>query len=360
MSEFKKDAFYMPAEYAPHCATVMIWCERGGSWNYGAKPARPVFASAIKEICTGEKVYLAVSPTGRESAEEYLSKEIARGAVALLDIQTDDCWARDIAPTFVTDGKRLRGIDWKFNAWGGEYNGLYDDYANDDAFAAKLCEKLGVESFSARPFVLEGGSIHSNGKGTVITTEECLLSKGRNPELNKAEIESKLKEYLGAKRVIWLPYGVVGDETDGHVDNICAFADENTVLLGWTDIDGGQKERCKANLLVLENAGIKVIKLPFPEKPVKFSQSDLDGFKYADGEAERSLDEVLAASYVNFYISNAAVIVPQFGDKNDKVALEIIKSAFKDRKTVGILATEIIKGGGNFHCLTQQIPLLRK
>ena len=155
---------------------------------------------------------------------------------------------------------------------------------------------------------------------------------------------------------MWLPYGVVGDETNGHVDNICAFSDKNTVILGWTDEAGEQKKRCEADLKILENAGFKVVKLPFPQSPVKFTQYDLDGFTYEQGEIERTLNDNLAASYVNFYICNSAVLVPQFNDKNDKTAVEILAKCFPDREIFPFDAREIIKGGGNVHCLTQQIP----
>lgn len=352
----KQHGFYMPAEFAPHSATIMIWCERGGSWTYGAKNARPIFAQIIKAIAKGEKVFVAVSESGKQSAEEMLSSQIKNGSVELWEVETNDCWARDMAPTFVTNGKKLSGIDWRFNAWGGEADGLYPQWDKDDKFAAEACRLLNTDCISARPFVLEGGSIHSNGAGTVITTEECLLSAGRNPNLSKAQIEENLKNYLGANRVIWLPYGVVVDETNGHVDNICAFVNADTVVLGWTDEAGEQHNRCKADLEVLEGAGIKAIKLPFPKKAVSFTQYDLDGFKYENGEIERSLTDSLAASYVNFYICNAAVLVPQFGDENDKTAVEILASCFPDREIFLFDAREIIKGGGNVHCLTQQIP----
>ncbi len=350
-----EDNFFMPAEYAPHAATIMMWCERGGSWIYGAKYARPVFAEIIKTICNGEKVYLSMTEKGRRSAFEFLGKEIEEGKVIPLVIPTDDCWARDTAPTFVTDGKEVRAIDWVFNAWGGEFNGLYKDYINDDKFSSNFCKITNTELYSARPFVLEGGSIHSNGKGTVITTEECLLSKGRNPQMTKSRIEDTLKQYLGADRVIWLPYGVEGDETDGHVDNICAFVSENAVVLGWTE-EGEQGVRCRKNLNVLKNAGINVIKIPFPKVPVCFTEYEVNGFEPEEGEDEREVGEKLAASYVNFYVCNSAVIVPQFGDENDKIALEILGRCFVDRRIVPVYARQLIIGGGNIHCLTQQIP----
>lgn len=353
-----QDKFYMPAEYEPHAATIMIWCERGGSWIYGAKYARPVFAELIKVICCGEKVYLAVSERGRAVAYEYLGKEIDEGKVILVDIPTDDSWARDMAPTFLTDGQEVRAVDWAFNAWGGGFNGLYSDYRNDDAFAAAFAKKYGYKCYSARPFVLEGGSIHSNGRGTVITTEECLLSKGRNPQLSKRQIEDMLIEYLGAERVVWLPYGVVGDETDGHVDNICAFVSENEVVLSWTD-EGEQGRRCLADLKALQEAGLTVRKMPFPARPVCFTEYEVNGFEPEEGEDKREVGEQLAASYVNFYVCNSAVLVPQFGDENDGIAVKILAELFPNRQVVPVYARQLIIGGGNIHCLTQQIPAPR-
>lgn len=356
MTTPKRDKFYMPAEYAPHSATIMIWCERGGSWIYGARHAAPVFAEVIKTICAGEKVYLAVSQGKRGEVLSFLKNEVEGGKVILVDIPTDDSWARDMAPTFVVSDTEVRAVDWAFNAWGGDFNGLYKDYKNDDAFAAEFARRYGFKCYSARPFVLEGGSVHSNGAGTVITTGECLLSKGRNPSLTKGEIEQKLKEYLGADRVVWLPYGVAGDETDGHVDNICAFVSQNEVVLGWSE-EGVQGERCRADLNVLESAGIKVHKIPFPRNPVCFTQYEVDGFEPEEGEDERTVGEQLAASYVNFYICNAAVLVPQFGDQNDGVAVKILQGLFPSKKVVPVFARQLIVGGGNIHCLTQQIPL---
>lgn len=346
---------YMPAEWEEHSGTIMIWCERPGSWPYGAKPARPVFAEIIRNIAVGEKVHLAISEHGETSAHELLGTEIASGKVQLYKVKTDDCWARDMAPTFVKKDGKLVGTDWAFNAWGGDYNGLYKYWQNDDKFAAFICQKLNTYCQNAHPFVLEGGSIHSNGNGIIMTTEECLLSKGRNPDLTKEQIEQKLKEYLGAEKVIWLKRGIVGDETDGHVDNICAFVNENTVVLAWSD-EGEQGQICRENYDILTANGLNIIKLPMPKKPVTISQYDLDGFIFEEGEDTREVGEKLAASYINFYICNAGVLVPQFGDKNDKEAVKILKLAFPNKKIIPINATQLIVGGGNIHCLTQQVP----
>ena len=345
----------MPAEWEEHSGTIMIWCERSGSWTYGAKYARPVFAEIIRNICAYEKVHLAVSEGGEASARELLGTEISAGKVQLWKVKTDDCWARDMAPTFVKENGKVVGINWAFNAWGGDYNGLYKHWRNDDRFAAYICQKLNTGYKDAHPFVLEGGSFHSNGNGIIMTTEECLLSKGRNPDLTKEQIELKLKEYLGAEKIIWLKHGIVGDETDGHVDNICAFVNPDTVVLAWSD-DGEQGKICRENYEILAANGLNIIKLPMPQKPVTITQFDLDGFVFEEGEDTREVAEKLAASYVNFYICNAGILVPQFGDKNDKKAVKILKRAFPDKKIIPIQARDLIVGGGNIHCLTQQIP----
>lgn len=345
---------YFPAEFSKHLATVMIWCERKGSWARGGELARPAFSAVIRAICAGESVYLIVSDSSRESAEIALSDVIKKGRVKLLTIPTDDCWARDIAPTFIKRGGSLAGINWNFNGWGGEYNGLYR-VVRDDEFASEFLKSVNIPEIDAHPFVLEGGSIHSNGAGRLLVTEECLLSKGRNPNLTKKEIEDTLKKYLGSREVIWLKRGICGDETDGHVDNICAFSDQNTAILAWAD-EGEQGEICRENYEILKSHGLEVIKLPLPETPVTVTKEELDGLEFEEGEDRREVGERLAASYVNFYICNAGVIVPQFGDKNDKVAVEILARTFKDRKIIPVYARDIITGGGNIHCLTQQIP----
>ena len=369
-----RDGFYMPAEYEPHEATIMVFPERPGSWPHGAKPAQKVFARIIREIAASEKVYVAVNERTRQAAKELLpeaviaDQELLSGAVnengriVLINIPTDDAWARDIAPTFVRsrDGSRVRGINWRFNAWGGEYDGLYAHWEKDDAFAPEFMRKTGYEGYDAGDFVLEGGSIHSNGAGTVMTTEACLLSPGRNPHLSKTEIEDRLKAYLGAERVIWLPRGIYNDETNEHVDNICAFTAPDEVVLAWTDDKSDpQYELSAACLKVLEESGIRVHKLPIPKVPVTVSEADLEGYVFEEGEDVRETGERLAASYVNFYFTNDAVLLPQFGGENemsDARAVSIMKELCPGRRIVPIPARDIILGGGNIHCITQQIP----
>ena len=221
----------------------------------------------------------------------------------------------------------------------------------------------GFTGYDAGDFVLEGGSIHSNGAGTIMVTESCLLSPGRNPQMTKQEIEEKLKEYLGAERVIWLPRGIYNDETNEHVDNVCAFIDRNDVARAWTDNkDDPQYEMSAACLKTLEEAGITVHKLPIPDVPVTVTEEDLAGYVFEEGEDVREPGERLAASYVNFYFSNDAVLLPQFGGANkasDERAVRIMEGLCKGRRIVPIPARDIILGGGNIHCITQQIPAKR-
>lgn len=353
-----KDGFFMPAEYEKHEGTIMAFPYRSGSWPYGAKAARKAFCEIILKIAECERVYVAYEDSTEEAAFSALS---GKENVELIKIKTDDAWARDIGPTFVINKEGVvRGINWRFNAWGGDFDGLYKDYENDDAFAVKFLNKTGYDYYDAGDFVLEGGSIHSNGAGTVLVTETCLLSKGRNPKLSKLQIEEKLKEYLGAKKIVWLPKGIYNDETNEHVDNVCAFISENEVVLAWTDDENDpQYEMSQSGLKVLENEGIKVHKLPIPKHPITVKEEDLKGYVFEEGEDVREVGERLAASYVNFYFCNDYVLIPQFGGENedsDKEAVRIMVSLCKDRKVVPVSARDILLGGGNIHCITQQIP----
>lgn len=360
----------MPAEFAPHHGCIMIWPERPGSWPEGAGPARKAFQKIIKTIAQSEHMYLAVGQNGKESAEEML-KDVQN--LTLFEIETDDAWARDIGPTFLLDPAGERAcVNWRFNAWGGEYNGLYASWEKDDAFAGEFVKKFGGSHFSLRqmydaaPFVLEGGAIHSDGEGTVMVTEACLLSPGRNPDLSKEEITRCLCEYLGAEKVLWLPYGIYNDETDAHVDNVCAFVRPGEVVLAWAEDE--TDEQYPMSLADYEylmkqtdakGRPIRVHKLPVPRHPVRIKEEELSGYQFEEGEDVREAGERLAASYVNFYFSNDAVLLPVFGGENeesDQKAVSILASLCPERKLVTIPARDILLGGGNIHCITQQIP----
>lgn len=363
-------SFRMPAEFEPQQAAILIFPERPGSWGFHAVPAQMVFEQIINFISRhGETVYVVVSENTRSAAERMPDRS---ENIRLVEIPTDDAWARDTAPTFVKDDEtgEVRGISWRFNAWGGTYDGLYAHWERDDALAEEFCRRAGFPCVSAGDFVLEGGSIHSDGEGTILTTESCLLSPGRNPGMTKTQIERKLCDMLGAEKVIWLPRGIYNDETNEHVDNVCAFIRPAEVVLAWTDNrDDPQYELSAACLEALENTTdakgrrITVHKLPIPDIPVCVTETDMEGYEFEEGEDTREVGERLAASYVNFFFANGIVLLPQFGGENaasDRRALDIMKRLLPDREIIPVGALEIIKGGGNIHCITQQIPAGRK
>lgn len=353
----KRDGFRMPGEFEPHLGTYIIWPERPDNWRLGAKPAQKVFTEVARAISKYEPVTVCVSACQYANAREMLPSD-----VRVVEISNDDAWVRDCGPTFVTNGKTIRGVDWSFNAWGGLYDGLYFPWDKDDAVAQKICEIEKRDRYKLYEFVLEGGSIHVDGEGTLVTTEECLLSEGRNPHLTKEEIEEVLKEYLNLEKIIWLPRGIYLDETNGHVDNIFSFTAPGEAVLAWTeDTDDPQYEISKAALEVLERETdakgrkIKVHKMLLP-KPILISAEESEGVDAVNGTLPRMEGDRLAASYANFYIANGAVFVPMFNDPNDNAAKELLQSLFPDRDIVGIYAREILLGGGNIHCITQQVP----
>ena len=354
-----QDGFYMPGEFEPQDGVILIWPKRPGSWPYEAKEAGKVFAEIANKLAETEKVYMLTEPETEAVARELLCEN-----VEILTIPTDDAWARDVGPTFVVNGQgQVRGIDWCFNAWGGICDGLYADWEKDDKVASSFCRKTGYDLYDAHPFVLEGGAIHTDGEGTILVTESCLLRKGRNPELSKEKIGQKLKDYLGAEKIIWIPYGIYNDETNGHIDNVCAFTAPGHVVLAWTeDPKDPQYPLSSADLAILEKEtdarGRKLIvhKVPVPGKPVCITEYELAGFSFEEGEEQRKAGERLAASYVNFYITNGGVLIPQFEDEMDAEAVNIIGGLFPGRKVYPVYARDIIVGGGNIHCITQQIP----
>lgn len=359
-----------PAEFEPHLGTLMIWPERPGSWGKDPSKAEKAFTDVITGILKTERVFLIVSPGKAEYVKARL-EELSGGPVTegltIIEMETDDSWARDTGPTYVLDSGKRMAVNWLFNAWGGTYDGLYADWSLDKEVAVKFASYMGDAVFDAEPFVLEGGSIHTDGEGTLLVTESCLLSPGRNPDLTRDEIEEKLKQMLGVSKVLWLPHGIYNDETNEHVDNVCAFIRPGEVVLAWTDKkDDPQYELSRADLEYLSGVTdakgrkITVHKLPIPDVPVCCNKEDIDNYVFEPGEDEREVGERLAASYVNFYFANGCALVPQFGGENresDKRAVRILEELLPDRKIIPIDARAILLGGGNIHCITQQIPL---
>ncbi|MDR3053028.1 MAG: agmatine deiminase [Coriobacteriales bacterium] len=352
------DGYRMPGEFEPHAGTWILWPERPDNWRLGAKPAQQAFVDVAAAIAAFEPVTVGVSAAQYDNAAAALPAN-----VRVVELSNNDSWVRDCGPTFVKNAAGdVRGIDWEFNAWGGLVDGLYFPWDKDDQVARKICEIERACSYRTTGFVLEGGSIHVDGEGTLYTTEECLLSEGRNPGLTREEIEETLRQYLAIEKVIWLKNGIYLDETNGHVDNICCVVRPGVVLLAWTDdTDDPQYEISAQNLEILQNTtdakgrAIEVIKLPLP-KPILITAQEAGGVDAVEGTLPRCEGDRLAASYVNFYIANGAIIAPCFDDPNDAVAAQVLAEAFPDRKVVQVYAREILLGGGNIHCITQQQP----
>lgn len=354
----KLDGFRMPGEFEPHAGSFMIWPERTDNWRHGAKPAQKVFAEVAGAIARFENMTMCVSATQYQNARNLLPP-----AVRVVEISNNDSWVRDTGPTFVKDVHgTVRGIDWRFNAWGGLVDGLYFPWDKDDAVAVKLCELEYKDYYSLEDFILEGGSIHVDGEGTAIVTEACLLSPGRNPHLERQDVEARLKEYLNVKTVIWLKNGIYLDETNEHVDNICAFVKPGEVVLAWTDDTTDPQYTFSKNCLdilskAVDACGRQLIihKLPLPS-PICISPEESDGVDTAEGVQPRRAGDRLAASYVNYYVCNGAVIMPAFHDPMDDMAKNMLADLYPDREIVQIYAREILLGGGNIHCITQQLP----
>lgn len=347
----------MPAEFGPHDGCWMAWPERPDNWRLDAGPAQEAFAAVAEAIAASEPVTMAASGAQIEHCRERLSP-----AVRVVELPTDDAWMRDTGPTFVVDaGGRRRGVDWRFNAWGGHEGGLYASWEQDDRVAAEVLALEGAERYRA-PIVLEGGSIHVDGEGTVLTTEECLLNPNRNPELSREQLERALRDYLGAEKVVWLGRGVHADETDGHVDNLACFARPGVVLLTWCEDPADPQHAISREALVrLEAAtdargrSFEVIPLPSPG-PLTATAEEAAGVEPASGTQPRRTGDRLAASYVNFYLANSRLILPLLDERHDNEAAEILERCFPEREVVGVPAREILLGGGNVHCITQQVP----
>jgi agmatine deiminase len=351
------DGFAMPAEFAPHAGCWMLWPERPDNWREGAQPAQRAFAEVAAAIARFEPVTMGVSPPHYEFARGMLPS-----SVRVVEMSHNDAWMRDVGPTFVTHAKgERRGVDWRFNAWGGLNGGLYFPWDLDDVVARKVLEIEGCHRYRA-PFINEGGAIHVDGQGTALVTEQCLLNPNRNPELSRAEIEDLLRMYLGVREIIWLGQGVINDETHGHVDNLACFVKPGVVALHWADDPADPQHAVSQDALErlarardARGRRIEVVRLPMPG-PLELTAAEASGILASENAQRREPGMRLAASYVNFYIANRGIVMPLLDPKTDRLAASRLKRAFPGRHVVGVPAREILLGGGNIHCITQQIP----
>ncbi len=351
------DGFRMPGEFERHSGCWMAWPQRADNWRLDAAPAQQAYAAVAEAIAGSEPVTVGASDAQFERAREVLSP-----AIRVVELSSDDAWMRDIGPTFVVDARgRRRGVDWHFNAWGGSAGGLYSSWERDERVAEKVLEIERTERYRA-PLVLEGGSIHVDGEGTLLTTEECLLNANRNPTLSREQIEQTLCDYLGVEKILWLGRGVLEDETDGHIDNLACFVRPGVVALTYSDDPSDPQHAISREALdrlrsMTDARGreIEVVRLPSPG-PLRISEAEASGVASAPGTAPRSAGDRMAASYVNFYIGSQRVVFPLLDERFDERAAEVISGCFPEREVVGVPAREILLGGGNVHCITQQVP----
>ena len=348
-----EDGFHMPAEWEPHARTWMLWPTRPDVWREGARPAQAAYAQVAGAIARFEPVTLGVLPGHLDQARMLLPP-----GVEAIPLEYNDAWIRDMGPTFlVNDQGELRGVHWRFNAWGGHYA----DWSADEEVGRRVLELAGAPRYRA-DLVMEGGALHVDGEGTLLVVEECLLHPSRNPHLSKAEIEARLRAFLGVETVIWLPWGVAGDETNGHVDNLCCFVEPGRVALTWTDdVADPQHERSAAAEAVLAQARdargrrLEVVRIHQPG-PLRITAEEAATIQPMPGSRPRQAGDRLAASYINHYLVNGGVIAPLFDDPRDEEALALLAQLYPGREVVGVPGREILLGGGNVHCITQQQP----
>ncbi|HIH43095.1 TPA: agmatine deiminase family protein [Candidatus Woesearchaeota archaeon] len=356
-----KLGFRMPAEFEKQESIWLSWPHNSVTWPTQLKEVENIYVQFIKAIHTCQKVNLLVNDDKIQKlvTNKLTAAEITISQIIFHKIKTADTWIRDYGPSFVVNDKlknttknvhpnisnqALAMVKWTFNAWGDKY----DDLKEDNKVFLELNDSLKVHMFKA-DIVLEGGSIEVNGAGTLLTTEQCLLNKNRNPHLNKEEIEKYLKDYLNVKNILWLREGIVGDDTDGHIDDIARFVNKSTVVCCVEeDKDDDNYYLLKENYELLlkmkdqDGSKLNVVQLPMPGD---VSVVDENGSQVR-----------LPASYANFYIGNEAVVVPIFGHKNDNKALDIIQKLFPQRKVVGINCKALVYGLGTLHCCSQQEP----
>lgn len=340
----KELGYYFPAEWHKHESTWLSYPHNENSWPDKIHTIFPFYNLFIKELAKNELVNINIlNQKMLKNVEMELNLiEVNLSNIRFHSFPTNDAWCRDHGPAFVINKKENKKaiVDWEYNAWGGKYPSELDN-----KIPSLIAKELDLFTFNPG-IIMEGGSVDFNGKGTLITTTSCLLNENRNFNLNKAEIEEKLINYYGVDNVIWLGDGIEGDDTDGHIDDITRFINEDTII---TVIEENKRDKnyhpLQENLKLLTKARLEngkqmnIVELPMPDEVVWE-------------------DQRLPASYANFYIANESVIVPIFNSKNDNKAIYILEECFKDRKIIGIDSTEIIWGLGSFHCLSQQEPKL--
>jgi agmatine deiminase len=338
--------YRMPAEWEPHRGTWLSWPHKQASWPGKFPPVPAIFARMVRHLADHEEVHINVAGPALEEEVRRLLADTGgdTGNVFFHYHPTNDAWCRDHGPIFIQRqiGSTVEEavVDWGFNAWGGKY----PPYDLDDLIPTRIAEELGLPVFHPG-IIMEGGSIDVNGRGTLLTTEACLLNPNRNPELGRADIEDCLRGYLGVSHILWLGEGIAGDDTDGHVDDLTRFVDATTVVTVVEEDPADENyEPLQANLERLhgmtdqEGRALRVVTLPMPRA------------LWHEGQR-------LPASYANFYIANRVVLLPTYDPARDVEAIATLQQLFPDREVIGIDSTDLVWGLGAFHCVTQQWPL---
>lgn len=340
----KQLGYYFPAEFAPHDATWLSWPHKEASWPGRLQAIFPSYCRFVKELSLSEPVCINICSEAMAAfAKRHLEKEgVDLARVRFFLHPTNDAWCRDHGPAFLINPsaeQKKAIVDWNYNAWGGKY----PPFAQDDIIPSLIGKHYGIPLFYPN-IIMEGGSVEFNGRGVILTSTSCLLNPNRNPHLTKEQIEAYLMHYYGAECVLWVDEGIVGDDTDGHIDDTVRFVNEETVL---AVVEENQEDENYAPLQknlkqlqqmrLLNGKPLNILELPMPKAVIYEEQR-------------------LPASYANFYIANTVVTVPTFRCDQDDRALQIIQTCFPTRRVVGIDSTEIIWGLGSFHCLSQQEP----
>lgn len=334
----KQSGFFMPAEWHPHERCWMAWPCHVETWSkIGLQRAQIAYAHVAQAIAQYEPVTMLVNPGDEESAKDLCGNK----NITLLSLPINDSWTRDTGPTFLLDKtQRLAGVDWIHNAWGGNYQ----DCALDNQIASAIIKQTQALSFRA-PLVMEGGSFHVDGEGTILTSRECLLNENRNPQLSQQKIERYLYDFLGGQKIIWLNKGLLGDETDGHIDEIACFIAPGKVLCLITD---DKKDPNYENL----HENLEILKSTTDAKGRK-----LEVYTVEQPPATYINGERLTLSYINFYLANKGIVMPAFGyEKQDKAAYQLFAQLFPNYEITQMDVLDVFAGGGGIHCITQQQP----
>ncbi len=345
-----KIGYRMPAEWEPHSATQLHWPSNNQTWpNERLANVQRVYLDIIEVLHRYESIILLVdlSVNPEEVREKLDQRKISQKNIHIYHVSINDVWARDCGPIFIKKmeyGERIFAItDWKYNAWGEKY----PPFDSDNALPEWFAKTFRIPTFKP-DMVLEGGSIETNGQGLFLTTESVLLNSNRNPGMTKQEIENRLRDFLGAEKVIWLKEGLAGDDTDGHVDDLSRFLNTDTIVTmvsqNKSDVN---YEVLQKNYQILKKSTnqygepLRIETLPMPE--TRIEETTIDG------------SEFVPASYANFYIANGVVLLPVFNSRHDEEALQLLRTYFQDRDVIGINCTDLVWGQGGIHCITQQL-----